>query len=36
VVTLGPTVMRLSAPEGSPYNTEAAMRAVIKALTPAN
>ena len=36
IVTIGSTVVRISAPEGSPYNSEAGIRAAITALTAAN
>jgi hypothetical protein len=35
-VDLGSTVIRITAPEGSPFNSEEAMREVIKALKAAN
>jgi hypothetical protein len=36
IVTIGSTVVRISAPEGSPYNSEVGIRAAISALQPAS
>jgi hypothetical protein len=36
LVVLGETVVRVSAPHDSPYNSEAAIRAAVDALVPAN